>query len=425
MSLSWTAFHSRWWMLPLGGLLCAAYLSGCGGGTGSGASSAAAAAVPVAVPVAVPLAVAVVVVPEPIPINAVGPGQFKEAVPLKAISTGEIASAIELGGPTAFRATPKYAVQAYRMTYLTQDAQGREVLASALIALPVKPVSSSSPILSYQHGTITKQAEAPSNLPSMASPEVVLASQGYIVQSADYVGYGESKAAVHPYLLAAPSAAAVIDLLTAAKYWRQTQRVLDNKQLFLTGYSEGAYVSMATQKALQAGTSVHRADVVSVVAGGGPYNVGRTLDDALKLVSQASPMLSGLLNPGFLKLLSEVDRRNVRDQLLVQLLGGASEASFSPTFIDYYLADNRAALETFSNVDDWRPTVPVDLFHGFDDRTVSYRVATGTLEAMQLKGAANLVKLTNCIAVPAGHNECVQPFWRFMLDSLGKLAKDL
>lgn len=52
---------------------------------------------------------------------------------------------------------------------------------------------------------------------------------------------------MHPYLLAAPSAAAVIDLLTAAKYWRQTQRILDNKQLFLAGYSEGAYVSMATQ----------------------------------------------------------------------------------------------------------------------------------------------------------------------------------
>jgi pimeloyl-ACP methyl ester carboxylesterase len=395
--------------LPLGGLLCAVYLSGCGGSPGGGSSSA----------------TAVVVVPEPTPVNAVGFGQFKDAVPLKTISTGEIASAIELAGTAAFRATPKYAVQAYRMTYLTQDVDGREVLASALIALPVKPANSLSPVLSYQHGTITKQAEAPSNLPGLASPEVVLASQGYIVQSADYVGYGASKTSVHPYLLAAPSAAAVIDLMTAAKYWRLTQRILDNKQLFLAGYSEGAYVSMATQKALQVGTSVHRADVVSVAAGGGPYNVARTLDEALKQVSAASPLLGGLLNPGFLKFLSEADRKNVRDQLLVQLLGGTSEASFSPTFIDYYLADNRTALEAFSNVDDWRPTVPVNLFHGVDDRTVSYLVSSGTLQTMQSKGAANLVALTNCVAVPAGHNECVPPFWRFMLDSLGKLAKDL
>jgi pimeloyl-ACP methyl ester carboxylesterase len=409
MSFYRTPFFNRFLMLPLVGLLCAAYLSGCGGSPSNGSSSAS----------------AVVVVPEPTPVNAVGAGQFKEAVPLKTISIGEIASAIELAGTAAFRATPKYAVQAYRLTYLTQDVDGREILASALIALPIKSANSSSPVLSYQHGTITKQAEAPSNLPSLASPEVVLASQGYIVQSADYVGYAESKAAVHPYLLAAPSAATVIDLLTAAKYWRQTQRILDNKQIFLAGYSEGAYVSMATQKALQAGTSVHRADVVSVTAGAGPYNVGRTMDEALKLVITANPVLGGLLNPGVLKLLSDVDRRNVRDQLLVQLLGGTSEASFSPTFIDYYLADNRAALETFSNVDDWRPTVPVNLFHGVDDRTVSYFVSSGTLQTMQLKGAGNRVSLTNCTAVPAGHNECVQPFWQFMLDSLGKLAKDL
>ena len=148
MSFSWNAFHCRWWLLLLGALQCAAYLSGCGGGTGSAASAA--------LTLAVPVTVAVVVVPEPVPVNVVGPGQFKQAVSLKAISTGEIAAAIELAGTTGFRATPKYAVQAYRMTYLTQDEQGREVLASALLALPVKSAGTLSPVLSYQHGTITQ-----------------------------------------------------------------------------------------------------------------------------------------------------------------------------------------------------------------------------------------------------------------------------
>lgn len=408
MRLLWTFFCIRRWAQPLEALVCAAGLSACGGTPGSGSSSA-----------------TVATVADPIPVNAVGFGQFKEAFSLKVISTTEIAASIEQAGATAFRATPKYAVQTYRVTYLTQDAAGAEVLASALLALPVKPAGASSPVLAYQHGTLTKQAEAPSNLLSLASPEVVLASQGYIVQSADYVGYGVSKTAVHPYLIATPSAAAVIDMLTAAKYWRQTQRILDNKQLFLAGYSEGAYVSMATQKSLQAGTSVHLADVVSLAVGGGPYNVGRTLDEGLKLISQTSPLLGSLLNPGFLKFLSEVDRRNVRDQLLGQLVGGNSEVSFSPTFLDHYLADNRATLEAVANVDDWRPTVPLDLFHGVDDRTVSYVVATGTLQTMQARGAASLATLANCAAVPAGHNECVQPFWRFMLDSLGRRARDL
>ncbi len=405
MLVRWASFCFKRSWLPRGVLLCAACLSGCGGGAGSDTSRA--------------------VVPEVVPINSVGAGQFKDSVPLRAISTAEISAAMDLAGVAAFRATPRYAVQAHRLTYLTQDAQGREILASALIALPLKPANSPSPVLSYQHGTITQQAQAPSNLPDLASPEVVLASQGYIVLSADYVGYGASKAAPHPYLLAVPSAAAVIDLLTAAKYWRQTQRILDNKQIFLAGYSEGAYVTLATQKALEAGTSPHRSEVVSVAAGAGPYNVGRTLDEELKLVRQASPLIGGLLNPGFLRFLSDTDRRNVRDQLLAQVLDAKSDVTFSPVVIDNYLADNRAAIEAFSNVDEWRATVPVDLFHGVDDRTVSYLVSSGTLQAMQSKGSANLAKLTNCTAVPAGHLECVLPYWRFMLDSFGKLAKNL
>ena len=106
-------------------------------------------------------------------------------------------------------------------------------------------------------------------------PPVVLASLGYIVIAADYVGYGVSAAAPHPYLLSAPSASAVVDLMTAAKYWRQVQHVPDNKQLFLTGYSEGGYVTMATHRALQAGTSPHRNELVRVVAGAGRYTSGR------------------------------------------------------------------------------------------------------------------------------------------------------
>ena len=405
MSVRWAISCLRLALLPLGVLLCAAYLSGCGGGASTDSSRT--------------------VVPGGVPINSVGAGQFKDAVPLRTISTVEIAAAMDLAGTFAFRAVPQYAVQAHRLTYLTQDALGREILASALIALPMKPANSSSPVLSYQHGTITQQAQAPSNLPDLASPEVVLASQGYIVLAADYVGYGASKTAAHPYLLAAPSAAAVIDLLTAAKYWRRTQRILDNKQIFLAGYSEGAYVTLATQKALEAGTSVHLSEIVSVAAGAGPYNVGRTLDEELKLVRLANPLLGGLLNPGFLRFLSDTDRRYVRDQLLGLVLETNSDVTFSPTVIDNYLADNRPAIESLSNVDDWRATVPVDLFHGIDDRTVAYLVSSGTLKAMQSKGSANFAKLTNCTAVPAGHLECVLPYWRFMLDSFGKLAKNL
>lgn len=358
-------------------------------------------------------------------VNVVGPGQFKDAVLLKTATSSQIAAAIELAGNSAFRATPRYAVQAYRMTYLTLDGLGQQILASALLAVPQKPTNSLSPVFSYQHGTIKHDAEAPSNIADIGGPEVILASLGYIVLSADYVGYGASKGAAHPYLLSGPSAAAVVDMLTAAKYWRQTQQVPDNKQLFLAGYSEGGYVTMATHRALQAGSSTDRKEIVSVVPGAGPYNVGLTLDEDLKIVRQQYPLIGALLNPGFLKYLSDADRHNVRDLLLQQLLGTDADVSFMPTIFDYYMADDRASIAIMSDVYDWRPEAPVHLFHGRDDRTVSYLSATSTLQAMQARGSGNLLSLTDCTAQPAGHSECVLPYWQFLLDTFAKVAKDL
>ncbi|MBK7053088.1 MAG: prolyl oligopeptidase family serine peptidase [Rhodoferax sp.] len=249
--------------------------------------------------------------------------------------------------------------------------------------------------------------------------------QGYVVLSADYVGYGVSTAASHPYLLSGPSSAAVIDMLTAAKYWLQTQGVLDNKQLFLAGYSEGGYVTMATIRALQAGTSIYRNQVVGVALGAGPYNVGLSLDEELKIVRRIDPLLGALLNPGLLKFLSDTDRHNVRDELLRQALGADSDVSFVPTVFDNYLADDRASIDRLSNVYDWLPDGVINFFHGRDDQTVSYLNATSTLQAMQTRGAGSRVSLTDCPAQPAGHSECVLPYWRFMLDTFARVVKDL
>jgi hypothetical protein len=96
-----------------------------------------------------------------------------------------------------------------------------------------------------------------------------------------------------------------------------------------------------------------------------------------------------------------------------------------PNALDDYLADDKAALDTYSNVFNWRPTVPVHFFHGRDDQTVSFLNSSKTLQAMQALGAGGLVTLTECQAQPAGHSQCVLPYWRFMLDTFAQVAKDL
>ncbi len=360
---------------------------------------------------------------EPI-IETVGPGQFKTATALNTVTTAQITDAIRSAGTRAPLVTPRYAVNTYKLEYLTLDSNAREILASALVSVPVKPAGAKSPVLSYQHGTLFRNAEAPSNHATADEPAVIMASLGYIVVAADYVGYGSSKGAPHPYLLSAPSASAVLDLLTAAKYWRQKNKVPDNKQLMLVGYSEGGYVTMAAHRALQAGNHAQKAQLLGSVPGAGPYQLEVTLDALLHLVREDNPLIAALLNPGLLKNLGGSIRREVRDQLLKKALPDDTDVVFDPTFIDNYLADDSAAIERVSNVHNWKPALPMRLYHGRDDKTVPYASATVTLAAMKSLAAAD-VTLTDCPAVPAGHLECVVPYWGFMLGQLALVAKDL
>ena len=359
------------------------------------------------------------------PADPVGPGELKSATLLNTISALDIVQA--LGSPDArFQGVnPVYDVTSYRLEYLTSDAQGQPVRASGLVSVPVKAAGARSPVLSYQHGTIFQDAEAPSNHAVPSEISVILASLGYIVVAPDFVGYGASKGTPHPYLLAAPSASVTIDLLTAASTWRRKARVDDNAQLFMTGYSEGAYVTMAAHRAMQAGNSSNLAPLRVVVTGAGPYDVQVTLDALLSTVRQRLPLIGALLNPGFLRYLSSSIRIQVRNELLKLLLPADSDVVFDVQVIDNYLADDTQAIAQLSNVHDWKPNLPVRLFHGRDDQTVPYASSLSTLQTMQENGAGDLVSLTDCPVVPADHIACVPSFLSFLMAQLVGLSQDL
>jgi pimeloyl-ACP methyl ester carboxylesterase len=269
-----------------------------------------------------------------------------------------------------------------------------------------------------------KDAEVPSNNAVAAEPAVVFASLGFIVIAPDYVGYGASKGARHPYLLSAPSASAVVDLLTAAKTWRARNNVADNGQLFLIGYSEGGYVTVAAHRALQAANSPQVANLSAVVPGAGPYHVGVTLDALLSRVQDEVPVLGALITPKLLRFLGGAIRNQLRDELLKRLIPADADVVFDTTIIDHYLADDDAAIERQSNVHDWAPIAPVRFFHGRDDQTVPYVVATQTLQTMIARGARD-VSLTDCAAVPASHLGCVPRYIGFMLGQLAPRVRDL
>lgn len=78
-----------------------------------------------------------------------------------------------------------------------------------------------------------------------------------------------------------------------------------------------------------------------------------------------------------------------------------------------------------SSVHDWKPQVPVRLYHGRDDVTVPYGSSVSTLQAMRAQGAGDLVTLVDCPAVPSSHIGCVPPFLNYMLGQLAPVAQGL
>jgi len=350
-----------------------------------------------------------------------GPGRLEAVARLNSIPAADIADALlAAGSPTL---TPLYEVTNYRLSYLTTDAQGQEIVASGLISVPLKMAGATSPLLAYQHGTTFKDAEAPSNHATASEPAVVFASLGYIAIAADYLGYGVSKGAPHPYLLSAPSASTIIDLLTAARTWRRRTGLADNGQLFLMGYSEGGYVTVAAHRAMQSTGSPHLVNLQAAVPGAGPYHLGVTLDELLRRVRDENPVLGALISPGLLRFLGSSLRRQVREELLKRLLPDDADVVFDATMIDNYLADDNDALERQSNVHDWAPVAPVRFFHGRDDQTVPYASATQTLQAMLARGAGD-VSLTDCTAVPSSHLGCVPQYLAFALVEIAARARD-
>jgi hypothetical protein len=114
------------------------------------------------------------------------------------------------------------------------------------------------PILLYAHGTNTNKALNIANLEDPTNTEGALiaamyASQGYIVVAPNYAGYDISTLGYHPYVLANQQSGEMIDILTAARTAlpnTMTASTKDSGSLYITGYSEGGYVALATARAL-------------------------------------------------------------------------------------------------------------------------------------------------------------------------------
>lgn len=158
------------------------------------------------------------------------------------------------------------AVRLYRVTYdsMIPELGNKPTRASGLIAIP-DTAEKNFPVVSYQHGTVYGRHEVPS-FPE-ESPETQLmiaqfAGQGYVVVGADYFGMGTSTEP-EGYMVKASHQVACQDMIRAGRRVLDQMKISTGK-LFLAGWSQGGFVTMACLEQLEnAGTPVAGAATAS------------------------------------------------------------------------------------------------------------------------------------------------------------------
>ncbi len=160
----------------------------------------------------------------------------------------------------------RQAVRLYRVTYpsMIPERGNKPTVATGLLAVP-EVAATSLPMVSYQHGTVYGKQEVPS-FPDQ-SPETQLmiaqfAGQGYLLIGADYFGMGLS-AEPEGYMVKGSHQQATFDMLVASRAVLADLN-LSSTDLFLAGWSQGGFVTMAFLEKLEhSGVAVRAAATAS------------------------------------------------------------------------------------------------------------------------------------------------------------------
>lgn len=314
-------------------------------------------------------------------------------------------------------------VKAVKIAYMTPDPNGKLVNATGAIYIP--ETSGEFPVICFQHGTQTQRYLVPSlgaGNSDAGLAGAVAASMGYICVAADYLGLGESEI-VPPYLMAKNSAETVIDMLRASLTYLSGQGIQTDGSLYLTGYSQGGQVTMATHHEIERNYS----DEFQVTASAplaGPYDLEATVDTILAWGSYDQPVfLAYMMNAydhylGWDRL-DEIFRDPYAgdipgyfdgSQMMNSIndnLPGSLASLLQEDFIGDYKAgfeeDIRSALRENSLLD-FVPSAPVLLIQGDADSIVPLTNSLRALEYYQSQGKTNV----ELVQVEGGHEAALE-----------------
>lgn len=153
----------------------------------------------------------------------------------------------EIGLPQ-FITPIKNEIDLYELYYNTKLPSGKEVIATGLYFVPLTDGKDISTML-YNHGTVT-QNRTTYDYNGESTICKLFAADAYAVAWQDYIGLGKAEG-FHPYQHAESTGQSGVDLLKAIREINLDLKLKVNNDLFISGYSQGGYSTLAVQKMIQ------------------------------------------------------------------------------------------------------------------------------------------------------------------------------
>jgi pimeloyl-ACP methyl ester carboxylesterase len=331
--------------------------------------------------------------------------------------------------------SPQYDIEVYQVIYKTPYRHIDSLVnASGIVVFP-KNKTCPSALGCYAHGTFTKRVQ----VPSYEGPErpigLFFAGIGGVVAAMpDELGMGDSDSSViiHPYINGFHSGYASVNMMRAARQLADTLGIALSGEVVLTGYSQGGYTTMATNKLIQENFS-SEFNVVASAPMSGPYDLNVTMVDVmLSFDTFAAPSYLPYLLLGYYSVYPSLQQlypnfsdvfKSPYDSILPPLY---YSKLYSTGDIDQYchpvprMMIQDSAINAFANdlnhplrqilaendLLGWVPQNPVKIHYCTADRQVSYLNAIRADSTWNANGAPDVTKQN---FGNLDHGPCVEP----------------
>ncbi len=356
-------------------------------------------------------------------------GALVDATLVYSLSASQIRLAAQVAGVNVDPNRFVDDVDIYKVTYNT-TYKDEKIVASGLISLP--KTDDPAPVLSYQHGTITRDVDAPSNF-AVTKGETIVASafssSGFVTVIPDYIGFGSTATTLHPYFVEDAYAAAVVDMLHAAQELADDKGVTLDSKLFLAGYSEGGYATMATHKAIESG-GVGDLELVASFPGAGAFDLQDMQARLFAMETYNDPFYMGYITlayrnaydfdnlmtdffqePYASRIPGLFDNTKGSNQINEQLTTTIADL-VQPELRTGFLTDERykyiADAFADNSLTDWVPTRRMYLYHGTSDTTIPFENSQHAYDKLVANGTStDIISLT---PLPGDHASAVTPY---------------